>query len=82
MSFRFKPEDFGSRSLDGTSGGMSIEWAAQKANVLLEAHEKTLPRVYGTKELTIWGTSEEDLEDVIQTLHTHTALLWDVKELK
>lgn len=76
MSFRYKPEDFkvphGSRILRSYPDTVII---ARVANALLEAHKKTLPRVYGTE--INWTTRTPYIED-----HSNTALLFDIQPIE
>lgn len=71
MSFRFKPDDQDVMHRSGRCRGISLE----KANALLEAHEKTLPRINLKK------TDDGEYFQIFQGW-TDTALLWDVKEVK
>lgn len=78
MKFRFKPEDF----LDlrpGAGYRISIEESAQRANVLLEAHEKTLPRMWKNSCTKRW---HEESAQGFDYPDTHTALLYGIEELK
>lgn len=84
MSFKFKPEDF---DLDLTENGHKE--AAAQANLALQTHLATLPRVYGSIEKTIsdsvpgstpqwrWcnkmSQSQQD---------THQGILWGITEIE
>jgi len=74
--FRFKPEDFDvyCTEIGDRDNSQCIE-AANKANELLEAHEKTLPRVYGIPEPAEGWNGYNVCTD------THTALLYNVEQI-
>lgn len=80
MSFRYKPEDFAAMLVPP----WKHKEACGIANSLLEAHEKTLPRVYQRNSEPYVG---KKFETGVWTEHkkaadTHTALLYGIEELK
>lgn len=77
MNFKFQPEYFDSVALYE----ISAKLLSEHCNALLEAHLKTLPRVYGR---LVEGVSFK-IHGVMNTNRTimdnHTALLWDVQPI-
>lgn len=80
-SFKFKPEDFIEYETTPVTGSSrrTIDWMADKANALLQAHLATLPRVYG-----MINESYANAFDSIKNsqFNTHTALLWGITEIE
>lgn len=88
MSFKFKPEDF--ETLIGLNPDeMRLHdmaynrnlCIAAKANALLEAHLKTLPRVYGNDLEGYNNEAKEWTESFVEGYDTHTAILFDCREI-
>lgn len=84
MKFRYTKKDFDFEI--STKLGQEV---ANKANALLEAHEKTLPRVRGRAgEFGFTMFDERARESRISGSYdyhgtdTHTALLWGIEEIK
>lgn len=70
--FRFKPEDFDEPREPSTRKN-TIDFCVNKANRLLEEHEKTLLVVYQDINGDLWDYKHDN--------DTHTALLWNLEEL-
>ena len=80
--FRFKPEDFIKDTANESQPYIRYDECVRIANKLLEEHEKTLQHVWsnekdmeGIKWFGRWKTVKDEND-------THTALLWNVEEIK
>lgn len=74
--FRFKPEDGFTINPQNPHSDRYI--SIDRANALLEAHEKTLPSVFScpqSNDLEFWGKKQEKAD-------THTALLWNIEPIE
>lgn len=90
MKFRYKPEDLFVNPIE-IYGWLNIkeerkvialtDAITHRVNQLLEAHEKTLPRVYGTSERPQIWTSYQ-VSEQLNGGSTHTTLLYGIEEIK
>lgn len=72
--FRFKPEYFIREVKNQETEHLTASIASEIAQYLLDEYLKTLPRVYGNRV--------EWLENRVLEEDTHTALLFNVEEIK
>lgn len=80
MSFRFKPEDGFTINPQNPHSDRYI--SIDRANALLEAHEKKCTKVYsGSRAMwqgkPIWDSSNEPAWN-----DTHTAILWNITPIE
>lgn len=78
----FKPEDFRFVRLPGVDDYEDCLNCAIKANALLDAHLKTLPKVYGEDRPREEITEPMEWDNEKFKGATHTAILWGVEEIK
>lgn len=76
--FKFKPEDIKNiRNDPWANHNQPVEdMLAEGLNKILEAHLKTLPRVF------LQDRDEDSCTAKKRSYSTHTALLWGVEEIK
>jgi hypothetical protein len=75
--FRFKEEMFNPFPKPLEHLSITPRFAAEMANNILDAHLKTLPKVYGSDKRPLDGWNEKSWES-----STHEAIIWSIEPIK